>query len=162
MNQSKKEAYERKGSKAEVPGFDMEACLVELAQRQIDYEELEADLTTRVVATTVACQHNPQNLIKLSQEVDSSIIDLRYVKSVVWWKEALEYTLTFSLLPFLECKMQQKSHGKNLMQSFLKLTWTYTSNPADFGEMNDKRKLSQVSSLGIERAAWENFEEIGY
>lgn len=100
VNQSKKEAYERKGSKAEVPGFDMEACLVELAQRQIDYEELEADLTTRVVATTVACQHNPQNLIKLSQEVDSSIIDLRYVKSVVWWKEALEYTLTFSLLAF--------------------------------------------------------------
>ena len=48
------------------------------------------------------------------------------------------YALTFSLLPFLECKMQQKSHGKNLMQSFLKLTWTYTSNPADFGEMNDK------------------------
>ena len=57
--------------------FDMEACLVELAQRQIDYEELEASLTTRVVATTVSCQHNPQDLITLSREVDSSIIDLR-------------------------------------------------------------------------------------
>ena len=74
VNQSKKEAFL---TDKEAPCFDMETCLVELAQRQIDYEELEASLTTRVVATTVSCQHNPQNLVTLSQEVDSSIIDLR-------------------------------------------------------------------------------------
>ena len=49
VNQSKKEAYERKGSKAEVPGFDMEACLVELAQRQIDYEEKSGPLFWKIV-----------------------------------------------------------------------------------------------------------------
>ena len=82
VNQSKKEAFSllqppTGTTEAELPCFDMETCLVELAQRQIDYEELEASLTTRVVATTVSCQHNPQNLVTLSQEVDSSIIDLR-------------------------------------------------------------------------------------
>ena len=79
VNQCKKEASEDTGNPQRSENcFDMEACLVDLAQRQIDYEELEASLTTRVVATSVSCQHNPQDLITLSREVDSSIIDLRY------------------------------------------------------------------------------------
>ena len=67
-------------------GFDMEACLVNLAQRQIDMEDEERNLTSQV-ACMVSCQkgqkaNNPavaadDSIMHMQAQIDATLSRLR-------------------------------------------------------------------------------------
>ena len=69
--------------------FDMEACLVNLAQRQIDLEDEENDLTSKVTSmllrsqrscvTTAASDQDQSNVNLLQDEIDARLGELRFI-----------------------------------------------------------------------------------
>ena len=75
--------------KAEAKAFDMEACLVNLAQRQIDLEDEEAELTNQVAAL-VSC-HKGRTVEKrplinqLQDDIEARMCHLRYTKIPSLW-----------------------------------------------------------------------------
>lgn len=82
---------ENVSSRSEIKSlFDMEACLVNLAQRQIDLEDEENDLTSKVtsmllrsqrrafdVTTTAATDEDQSNVNLLQDEIDARLGELR-------------------------------------------------------------------------------------
>ena len=75
---------ERVKSFESTSGFDMEACLVNLAQRQIDMEDEERNLTSQV-ACMVSCQkgqkaNNPDpddSIMHMQAQIDATLSRLR-------------------------------------------------------------------------------------